>query len=582
EVIAIEDCAKSELIPKEHVKELGLKACIAIPIKFDSSVLGVLRLDNLERGVNFSEADIELFLMISEQLGVVIQNARLFAEQKHIEEELRKSEGLYRAIFESTGTASLIVEEDATVVLVNAEFEKLSGYKSCELVGKRKWTEFVFSEDLERMKLNHDLRRLKPEEASSRYEIRLKNRSGRVGYFINNVSVIPGTTRSIASLIEITERRRAEEELRKFSYTVENTPVSVMITDPEGKIEYVNPYCLKVTGYCAQEVIGQNPRFLKSGETPAEEYTKLWNTIKSGRQWKGEFHNKKKSGELYWEIVSISPIKNGKGEIIHFIAIREDITEWKEIERELKASKEKAEASDRLKSEFLAQMSHEIRTPINTILSYSSLIRSELEGIVNDEMKFCFGNIASAGERIIRTIDLILNMSELQTGSYEYSPRQFDLYTDVLEKICSNLLQPAREKNLELILNKNTSETYVTADEYSVSQIIINLVDNAIKYTVKGSVSVSISRNSSSLLAVEVADTGIGIDSEFLPHLFTPFSQEEQGYTRRFEGNGLGLALVKKYCEINNLQIEVQTKKHCGTTFTVLFPLSVSKVPSEC
>ena len=155
---------------------------------------------------------------------------------------------------------------------------------------------------------------------------------------------------------------------------MEQSPASVVITDLEGKIEYVNPKFTQVTGYSVEEAIGQNPRILKSGEWPSEAYRELWETITAGKEWRGEFHNKRKDSTLYWEYASISPIRNEKGEITHFLAVKEDITERKLAEAELARAKEAAEAANRAKDQFLANMSHEIRTPMNGIIGMTELV----------------------------------------------------------------------------------------------------------------------------------------------------------------------------------------------------------------
>ncbi|RJP72048.1 MAG: sensor histidine kinase, partial [Ignavibacteriales bacterium] len=239
-------------------------------------------------------------------------------------------------------------------------------------------------------------------------------------------------------------------------------------------------------------------------------------------------------------------------------------------------AKEKAEKSDRLKSEFLAQMSHEIRTPINTILSFNSLLREELEDKVSEDLRTSFRTIENGGRRLIRTIDLILNMSQLQTGSYDLNIREFDILNDILENIYLEFKNFADNKNLKLDLICKTNLTRIDGDYFTIVQIFSNLIDNAIKYTNEGSVEIIIYLNSASELCIDVKDTGIGISEEFMPRLFTPFTQEESGYTRTYEGNGLGLALVKKYAEMNNIEIIVNSKKDRGSTFTVKFCKSLN------
>lgn len=252
--------------------------------------------------------------------------------------------------------------------------------------------------------------------------------------------------------------------------------------------------------------------------------------------------------------------------------VHRELSERLKAEQELRIAKERAEKSDKIKSEFLAQMSHEIRTPIGAIMSFSSLLREQLEDKISDDLREGFGILHRAGMRVMRTIDLILNMSEIQTGTYDYQPKTIDLDSDILTNIEFEMKQMVKDKNLDFRINKETRSTKIKADDYTVNQILTNLIDNAIKYTNTGSVEVNLKRTWDKKLAIEVADTGVGISKEYLTELFEPFTQEEMGYTRRFEGNGLGLSLVKKYCELNNADIYVESEKGKGSKFTVVFP----------
>ena len=370
---------------------------------------------------------------------------------------------------------------------------------------------------------------------------------------------------------DISEREKNEEQIRKLSRVVEQSPGSIIITDTGGKIEYVNPSFTRLTGYEPEEVLGKNPSILKSGKNSEDLYQTLWNAITGGREWRGEILNKKKDGTLYWEYTLISPLRDRNNTITHFIAIKEDITRQKEMTEELINAKEKAEESDRLKSEFLAQMSHEIRTPLNVILSFNSLLKEELEEKVREDLTVSFSAIDSAGKRLLRTLNHILNMAAVQTGNFEIS-----LSTVELSKIINHIVKefefPAKSKNLTLIFNRLTEETEINTDEYIVSEILQNLVDNAIKYTNTGSVTIQLAKNDSSGLYIKVSDTCIGISEEYLPKLFQAFTQEDSGYSRRFEGNGLGLALVRNYVDFIDAQIEVSSIKGEGSVFTLTFP----------
>lgn len=251
--------------------------------------------------------------------------------------------------------------------------------------------------------------------------------------------------------------------------------------------------------------------------------------------------------------------------------LSEEIKERHQKEIELRKAKDEAEKSDKLKSEFLAQMSHEIRTPINAILSFASLLKDEISGKIPEDLNQSFTIINRAGNRLIRTIDLILNMSQLQTNTYECSFKYFNIYDKVLKGLAQQHRKTANDKGVDLYLNNESDDTLVYADEYTVTQIFDNLINNAIKFTRQGKVDINLKREEEKKLIIEVSDTGVGISDEFLPNLFKPFTQEEAGYTRRFEGNGLGLALVKKYVELNNAEIYMKSKKGIGTVFTILF-----------
>ncbi|MCU7513700.1 MAG: PAS domain S-box protein [Bacteroidota bacterium] len=363
----------------------------------------------------------------------------------------------------------------------------------------------------------------------------------------------------------------SREELRKFLRAVNQSSSLIIITDKNGIIEYVNPKFTAVTGYEPDEVKGKTPAILKSGETPAEEYEKLWTTIISAKEWHGEFHNKKKNGELFWDLSSISPVQNDSGEVTHFICVKEDITQRKASEEELRKAREIAEKSEKLKSEFLAQISHEIRTPVNTMMSFISLIKDEMEGRLTEELKSGFKMIDNGAKRLIRTIDLLLDMSQVQSGNLKINPEEIDLGKEVLENQIFYFHSVARLKGLQLIYTNDEQSTVLRADLYTVNQIFENLIDNAIKFTPRGTVEIKVYRDNRKRLCVDIKDTGVGISEEYLPNLFTPFSQEKTGYTRQFDGNGLGLALVEQYAGLNNAEIKVKSRKNEGSVFTVVF-----------
>ena len=246
---------------------------------------------------------------------------------------------------------------------------------------------------------------------------------------------------------------------------------------------------------------------------------------------------------------------------------------WKVITKkrlisELKKARELAEKAAQLKSDFLSQMSHEIRSPMNVILGSIDIIREEIEDLGGLNLETTFTAIENSGQRIVRTLNLILNMAELQTGNFLPHITQVDL-KQVLKKLAGEYLMKCKFKGLDFAISLSECDHHVLGDEYSLTQIFGNLMDNAIKYTNTGGVKVSSSLAPDGRLIVEVADSGIGISGEFRDAVFSPFRQEDQGYGRNFEGNGLGLALVKKYCDINSAEISFESEKNQGTRFIV-------------
>ncbi len=242
----------------------------------------------------------------------------------------------------------------------------------------------------------------------------------------------------------------------------------------------------------------------------------------------------------------------------------------KEANEKLRLAKDEAEKSNRLKSQFLAQMSHEIRTPINIIFGFTSLLREDFEPEQVVKHQDTFESIMSAGKRIMNTIDTILEMSQIQTGTMEYTPVLLNLSKDVLFYLYKEFKLLSDTKGLKLNFIYAAENKCIRADKYMVKQIFSKILDNAIKYTDKGSVILHV-YNEENKVCVDIEDTGIGISENYLKLLYAPFSQEEMGYTRKFDGNGLSLAIAKKYIEVNNAEIYVTSTKQKGTKFTVKF-----------
>ncbi len=300
-------------------------------------------------------------------------------EKKKAELVLRESEERLRTIFNTSIEGICSADEFEQITFANPRFAKMTGY-TVEELEVMNFKQLVPPTEMENHIASMSLRR---SGGSEMYERRLLKKDGSVFWTLASATAIwdkdSNYSGSFGMFNDITEQKLAEDEIRKLSRGIEQSPASVVITDLNGDIQYVNSKFCQVSGYNYEEMIGKNPRILQSGEKTKKDYSEMWNTILSGKDWKGEFHNRKKNGELYWESASISPIINEHGEITHFIGIKEDITEQKKMINDLIVSKDKAEEMNRLKSNFLANMSHELRTPLVGILGYSDFLRNDIE-----------------------------------------------------------------------------------------------------------------------------------------------------------------------------------------------------------
>jgi PAS domain S-box-containing protein len=373
---------------------------------------------------------------------------------------------------------------------------------------------------------------------------------------------------------EINQRKKAEVSLQKseeqFRLVFQNAPIGIVIISTEGKIISVNKSFCDTIGFIRDEIIGIPIKYLF-------EQNDLEGFSDDGFDLNGnpvadinteKILLKKEGKEIHVIVKSVS-VLDENGKVKHYVMQMLDISEIKRVQKELFEALKKAEESDRLKSAFLAQMSHEIRTPLNVILTSIPLIADEISSD-DEDLKIILDSVKSAGKRLQRTIDMILSMSSVQSGNYKATFEKFDIIPD-LQNMVKEFKSLSDDKGLKLKFTQSDDTAFITADRYTVNQVFQNLINNAIKYTLKGYVEVYVKNLKNDKVKIEIRDSGIGMSEEYLQKMFMPFSQEDSGYKREFEGNGLGLALVKKYIELNNAEINVESEKNIGSVFSVIF-----------
>jgi PAS domain S-box-containing protein len=380
------------------------------------------------------------------------------------------------------------------------------------------------------------------------------------------------------------QRRRAEEalaqleltteHLRLLSEAVDNSPAMVMITDDSHLIEYVNPKFTETTGYTAEEVLGQTPMFLQSSNGVAGVNRSLVTALDQGKPWSGEISSRRKNGEVFWEYASFAPIKGPDGEIRHYVAVREDITERKALQDELTIARDEAEKANRTKSLFLANMSHEIRTPMNAILGFSQLLQNStaFDGLQKKHVDI----INRSGEHLLALINDILEMSKIEAGRVGVTCSDVDLLA-LLTDLSVVFRMRSSNKNIAFSIEQTDDlPRYINTDENKIRQILTNLLGNAVKLTEYGSVilrvSVGVSHKGSYCFNAEVEDTGPGISEKERSKVFKRFEQTESGLRAR-SGTGLGLAISQQFAHMLHGEITFSSLEGVGTTFRLNVPI---------
>jgi PAS domain S-box-containing protein len=490
------------------------------------------------------------------------------------EVSLRESEARFRDIIMSSYDLIWEIDKEWKYCYTSGTIENVLGYSQEEIIGK---SPFDFMPEEDKEKVGSSFSKIAGERGIIKdlENWNLHKDGHRVCLLTNGFPIINSAGeltgyRGVDK--DITQRKLAEEEIRKLSRATEQSPVSVLITDLNGRITYANQSVVRLTGYSLEELIGGNPKIFSSEENSNEEYEDLWNTLNSGKEWKGEFHNRNKRGELYWESASISPILDEKGRMTHFLAIKEDITERKKLTSDLIEAKVRAEASDRLKTAFLNNISHELRTPLNGILSLGGfLLKPDLQ---QDEKEACFEVMNESSDRLVNTITNYMDMSLLFSGNISAKIKPVNL-TALLDKIYQKFLSKSIGKKLEFVnLLPTGINNYFICDEGLLEKAISHLVDNAIKFTVEGSIILGANITDKEY-ELFVKDTGLGIDAEAQSNVFKFFMQEDLANTRGFEGSGLGLTIAKGLVELMGGSIRMNSVKGKGSSFYLNFPVAV-------
>jgi len=451
----------------------------------------------------------------------------------------------YRDLLTYLPEGVAITDLEENLVFVNTEFAAMLGYTQEEIQG-RNVRDFIPESEIPILQREAAKRAV---GVSSAYNMRMIRKDG--GEIIVKISGVSrrdeedNVIGTMAVIIDITTERERELELVKLSSAIDSSPTSVVITDIDGKIEYVNPKFSELTGYAAREAVGKNPRILKSGKTPSDIYEDLWNTIKLGKIWRGRFINRKKDGEIYLEDAWISPIKNQEGIITHFVAVKEDITKNVIAEEKLKLSYKDLEL-------YASFLQHDLRNDLHVLMSHAeaALMLIEQDARAHEYIEI----VQAASERMVHLLDVFGRLAEEDE-------------TDIV-RILENAKQRAEKThaNLTVEIKINSTNTNIRSARL-IPMVFDNLLRNAAKFA-EGDVTVIISVTSKEdKISITISDDGPGIPKEIQGKLF------EKGVSTT--GGGHGLYLSRKVIEGYGGKIQyIREQERSGTSFVITLPTS--------
>ena len=522
--------------------------------------------------------------------SMVAKNRRWYAYGRDITENKKVEHELMKLSFVASKVNNAIVINDANnhVTWVNEAFEKITGFNLDDLKGKRLGDLITGPKtDLELLARTRELSR---QNQSFTVDLLAYRKDGQpIWLSIYNTVVFNEEGKvetEVEIILDITDKKRAEEELQVLSLVASETNTGVNISDPECNTSWVNHSLERMTGYTLAELQGHKLGDILSADNDfAQRELIRESRIKSQNKepYTIEVEAKKKDGTTVWLSISNTPVINAKGRLERQIDLITDITQRKQVEREMLEAKEQALQLSEAKEMFLSVMSHEIRTPLNAVIGMTHLLMendpraSQLEDL--NILKF-------SGENLLNIINDILDFTKMETGNLQLESLPFSMKGLTADIVTSLYVGATKKGNLLELQYDDQIPSSVSGDKTRLYQVLMNLLGNAIKFTDHGKIILQLKllaeTETNVTIHFAISDTGIGIPEDKLSYVFETFTQAKTDISRKYGGTGLGLAITKKLLELYNSEIEVKSREGEGTTFSFALDFSkVSTVPPE-
>jgi len=523
--------------------------------------------------------------------------------RKQAEEVLLNAGALQKAIFDSANFSSIATDAEGVIQIFNVGAERMLGYAAADVMNKITPADISDPQEViaRAQALSAELGTpIAPgfdalvfkayRGIEDIYELTYIRKDGSRFPAVVSVTALRNTQDAIIGYLLIgtdnSARKQAEEALRENADLLRKIHLHsiVSVADRAGCIVDVSDTFCTISGYSRRQLLGKTHRVINSRVHTRAFWTDMWQCIASGKSWRGEVCNRNKKGSLFWVDSMIVPYMDEDSHPTKFLSISNDITAAKEHERQSHEETEKAEIANRAKSDFLANMSHEIRTPMNAIIGMTRLaLRKNPDTVQLNYLK----KIDNAAQSLLSIINDILDYSKIEAGKMGLEQIAFSL-DEVMNNLDDIVRERAEHKGIEIVFSMaDETPRFLTGDPLRLGQILINLVDNAIKFTEKGRVIVEVKAEEragdTTTLRFLVSDTGIGMSSAQLTNLFQSFNQADTSITRKYGGTGLGLAITKQLCELMQGTLEVESRPGDGSTFvfTVTFSLATGGLPLQ-
>ena len=543
-----------------------LTAMISAPTERVVALMGRLAAGETDMAVPFQDRE--------DEIGDMARAVQVFKDNAVETEGLRRaqvetlislqeSEDRFRSLVE--GTTDWVWETDVKhrFSWISASVEQVLGMPCAEILGKHRWDLASKDCDVDIDLWQSYLATLGEQRSFRDFRYWIHIGDGQSKWI--SVSGSPRYDDNGAFLgyrgsgSDITPEAAAAMRLKMLSTAVEQSPVSVVITDPDGTIEYVNSHFTVATGFERVEAIGNNSRILSSGETPAEVYRELWATIAAGQRWAGQLLNRRKDGALRWEDVVIAPVLNDEDQVAHYVAIKEDVTERRALQDKLRQTNAELE-------QFAYVASHDLRQPLRMVSSYLTLIERHFGAEIDADVKEFIGFAVGGAKRMDR---LILDLLEYSRTGRQTELEPVSLAQSVADAL-DNLSVAIEESSAEIVVADGLPE--VAGDPMELIRLFQNLIGNAVKYRAPErtpKVAIGWQRQGRDWV-ISVADNGIGIAPEDRERAFRIFQRLVP--KEAYDGTGIGLAVCKKIVEHHGGRIWIESELGAGSTFFVTFP----------